>query len=224
MTGSPRLEQRYRRLLACYPRAFRRESEEEILAVLLACAQDGQQRPGLAASVDLIKGAIRMRLRPARRPPRTVRTAIRLAGAGAAAQLAVLITVIVTAGSVRSAVADRYPGLGAAQHAVNVNLIIDYIGASAGIVVWLLLLWALIRGRDRARIALAAYFGSMSLSMLIAIGQDSAAYAPADLIAGTLDWGIALAATVLLFTGTSSRYYHPGPRPVTSWRGTFGTM
>jgi hypothetical protein len=46
----------YRRLLACYPRAYRRENEEEILAVLLACAHDGQQRPGLAASADLITG------------------------------------------------------------------------------------------------------------------------------------------------------------------------
>jgi hypothetical protein len=81
-----RLERRYRRLLACYPRAFRRENKEEILAVLLACAQVGQQRPGLAASVDLIKGAIGARLWPATRPPRTVRTAVRLMCAGAAAQ------------------------------------------------------------------------------------------------------------------------------------------
>jgi hypothetical protein len=61
---SPGLERRYRRLLACYPRAFRRENEEEILAVLLACAEEGQQRPGMASSADLIRGAIRMRLRP----------------------------------------------------------------------------------------------------------------------------------------------------------------
>ena len=64
MSESSELERRYRRLLAWYPRAFRRENEEEILAVLLACAQEGQRRPGLAASADLIKGAIRMRLRP----------------------------------------------------------------------------------------------------------------------------------------------------------------
>jgi len=42
MNQSARLERRYRRLLAWYPRAFRRENEDEILAVLLACAQDGQ--------------------------------------------------------------------------------------------------------------------------------------------------------------------------------------
>jgi hypothetical protein len=152
-----------------------------------------------------------------------VRAAILLMCAGAAAELAVLITVIVTAGSVRAAVARRYPGLPAA-HAVNVNLVTDYIGASIGIAVWLVLIWALIRGRDRARIALMADFGAMSLSMIIAIGQDSAAYAPADLIAGAVEWLIALAATVLLFTGTSSRYYRPEPRPVIPWRGTFGSM
>jgi hypothetical protein len=48
MTDSPRLERGYRRILACYPRAFRQESEEEILAVLLATAQPGQQRVGPA--------------------------------------------------------------------------------------------------------------------------------------------------------------------------------
>ena len=66
MSDSAGLERRYRRLLACYPRAFRRENSEEILAVLLACAQDGQRRPGFAASADLIRGAVRMRLRLAR--------------------------------------------------------------------------------------------------------------------------------------------------------------
>jgi hypothetical protein len=165
-----------------------------------------------------------VRLRPASRPPRTVRTAIRLMCADAAAELAVLITVIATAGSVRSAVARGYPGLAVAQHAVNVNLVIDYVGASTGVGVWLLLTWALVRGRGWARIALAADFGVMSLSMLIAMGQGSAVYAPADLIVGAVTWLIALAATVLLFTGASSRYFHPEPRPVTAWHGTFGTM
>ena len=64
----------------------------------------------------------------------------------------------------------------------------------------------------------------MSLSMLIAIGQGAAAYAPADVIVGAVEWSTTLAATVLLFTGTSSRYYRPESRPVPSWRGTFGTM
>ena len=224
MSEQANLERRYRRLLACYPRAFRRENEEEILAVLLACAPRDQQRPGLAASADLIKGAMQAWLRPARGRPRNVRAAIRLMYAGLAAQLGVLVTVVATAGSVRAAVAHRYPGLAMAQHAVNVNLIIDYVGASIGIVVWLALTWALVRGRDRARVALAADLGAMTFSLLIAIGQGSAVYAPADLMAGAVLWLIALAACALLFTRTSGRFYHPQPRVATAWRGTFGGM
>jgi hypothetical protein len=62
MSGSA-LERRYRRLLAWYPAAFRREREEEMLAVLLAGARRGQQRPGLPESIDLIRRAIGMRVR-----------------------------------------------------------------------------------------------------------------------------------------------------------------
>lgn len=219
-----RLEQRYRRLLACYPRAFRRENEEEILAVLLACAGQGQERPGLAASADLLKGAMQAWLRPAPGQPRNVRIAIRLMYAGAAAQAAALITIVTTAGSVRSAVAHRYPGLAAAQQAVNVNLVIDSAGAAIGIVVWLVLTRALLRGRARARTALVAYAATMTLSMLIAISQGSPAFAPADLVAGAVGWLIALAVCALLFTRTSARFYHPRPRAVTPWHGTFGGM
>ncbi len=57
------LERRYRRLLAWYPAAFRREREEEMLAVLLAGARRGQRRPGLAESADLIRRAIGVRIR-----------------------------------------------------------------------------------------------------------------------------------------------------------------
>ena len=34
MTGSSQLEHGYRRVLACYPKAFRRTNEDEMLAVL----------------------------------------------------------------------------------------------------------------------------------------------------------------------------------------------
>lgn len=76
MSESASLERGYRRLLAWYPRWFRRENEEEILAVLMACAQDGQARPSLEASVDLLRSAVRMRLRPSPGQPRTVFAAV----------------------------------------------------------------------------------------------------------------------------------------------------
>jgi hypothetical protein len=63
MTQSSGLEQGYRRLLACYPRAFRREHAEEILAVLMASAPQGQRRPRLAESADVFWSALKMRLR-----------------------------------------------------------------------------------------------------------------------------------------------------------------
>jgi hypothetical protein len=68
MSDRSQLERRYRRLLACYPRAFRREHEQEMLMVLLACAGEDRQRPGAADSVDLLWHGLWLRLRPATKP------------------------------------------------------------------------------------------------------------------------------------------------------------
>jgi hypothetical protein len=62
MSDSADLERRYRRLLACYPRAFRQEHEQEILAVLMDGADDDQQRPRMGEAANLIKYALWMRL------------------------------------------------------------------------------------------------------------------------------------------------------------------
>jgi len=64
MSGDAGLERGYRRLLACYPRRFRDEHGEELLAVLLADAADGQHRPGVLESADLVRNGLGMRLRP----------------------------------------------------------------------------------------------------------------------------------------------------------------
>jgi hypothetical protein len=68
MTNSTDLERRYRRLLAFYPQAFRREREDEVISVLLAGATEGQQRPRLGETIDLVANGIRLRLRPLKRP------------------------------------------------------------------------------------------------------------------------------------------------------------
>jgi hypothetical protein len=68
MTNSTRLERRYRSLLALYPKAFRGEHEQEILSVLMAAAAEGQKRPRLAESADLLRSAIFMRLRQTKVP------------------------------------------------------------------------------------------------------------------------------------------------------------
>jgi len=58
MTDPAGPERGYRWLLAWYPRAFRREHEEEMFAVLMAGARQGQRRPGLLDSADLIRSAL----------------------------------------------------------------------------------------------------------------------------------------------------------------------
>jgi len=68
MTEPSRLERRYRSLLALYPKAFRREHEQEMLSVLMATASEGQNRPRLAESADLVRSALLMRVRQARVP------------------------------------------------------------------------------------------------------------------------------------------------------------
>jgi hypothetical protein len=62
VSDSTQLERRYRRLLAFYPNAFRREHEQEMLAVLIAGAAEGQRRPSLDEAIDLVSNAILMRL------------------------------------------------------------------------------------------------------------------------------------------------------------------
>ena len=137
-TGQARLERGYRRLLACYPAAFRQESEEEILVVLLDTAPDGQRRVGLAESADLIRGALRMRLRPPGRPPRTLRNAVWLMCLGAAVELASLITIAVTFTSVRQDILQRDP---AHWRSVVVQLILDAVLAPLSMALWLFLAW-----------------------------------------------------------------------------------
>jgi hypothetical protein len=63
MNDDPRLERRYRRLLAGYPAAFRREYEQEMLTLLMAGAEHGQRWPRLAEAADLLRGATWTRLR-----------------------------------------------------------------------------------------------------------------------------------------------------------------
>lgn len=79
MTGSSRLERRYRRLVALYPSNFRRERQDEMVSVLMSGARDGQRWPRAAEIVNLLCHATASRLRQgpppgsfARRHPRPV--------------------------------------------------------------------------------------------------------------------------------------------------------
>jgi hypothetical protein len=207
------MERRYRRRLAWYPRWFRRENEDEILAVLLACAQDGQRRPSLEATLDLLKGAARMWMRPRPGQPRTVFTAIRLMWAGALAELAVAVTIWVTLGSVRTAVLHAYPAAWPAAHA---SLLSDVVEAPVVIGLWLWMAWANGKGKNRGRAALAVFFGIDSLVVLYTLSQGSIIYAPADAAAGMVECLVGLAAVFLVFNPASSRHYRTSMRNTSS--------
>lgn len=218
-SSSAGLERGYRRLIACYPREFRRENAEEILAVLLATAREGQRRPGFAEAADLLRGAARMRMGLSR-SPRTVLHAIRLMYLGALAELAKLIIILVTADGVREAVRAAVirqqhgvsaAALGTVLSDVNATLIMDTVTSSVAIVALLWLAYGVGRGHDVARVlALIASFYCI-IANGISISQQSATYAPAATIAGGVTCAIGIAVATLLLCKPSSAYF--GRRP-----------
>jgi hypothetical protein len=211
MTDVTHLERRYRRLLAWYPKEFRREHEDEMLVVLLAGARNGRRRPGLADSADLIGNAIWMRVRPwARRPAPTVVWALRLMVLAAGLELVALATVVGTQASLRAVIIGRFPHFTAAQWqaAVHAHILPVEIGAPIATVVWLGLAWANGRGYGWARGLVAGLFGLTSLSLLAAVGQHASTYARADLIAGCALWLVGLLTLVLILNPRSEPHYH----------------
>ncbi len=208
ISESANLERGYRRLLAWYPKWFRLQNTEEVLAVLMACAQDDQTRPSLEAAVDLLKGAARMRLRPRPGQPRTVFAAVWLMIAGAAAELGVMVTLLATQSGIKADVITRYPAYALAiGHAVNVQVTLDEVAGPIVIAVWLWLAWMSSRGKQRGRVAFAVFFGLTSLSVLYSLSQGSLVYAPAAMSVGLGIWAIAAAAIMLIFNKASSLYF-----------------
>ena len=207
------LERGYRRVLMCYPKAFRQESGQEILGVLLTTAREGQRRVGLAESAALIRGGLRMRVRLTARAPRAVRGAVRLMCLGALVEAAAVVTIAATAGRVHAVLA-KAPGLTAAQgHQIASLLTVREVSAGVAVAVWLFLAWAIGHRRDVARFSFSAFFALSSLIMLIALARHSVAYAPADFVAGAVVWLVALATMVLIFTRQSNAYYRQPARP-----------
>ena len=61
MTDHSSLERRYRRWLALYPKSFRAEREDEMIAVLMQGADPGQTRPRAGEAADLVTHGLRRR-------------------------------------------------------------------------------------------------------------------------------------------------------------------
>ncbi len=85
--------------------------------------------------------------------------------------------------------------------------------------VWLALAWAINRRRDPARIAVAAFFGLTTMSMLLALSVGSPVYSTADFAAGMVVWFISLVSMVLVFTPASNRYFRTEPTALASPAG-----
>ena len=213
MNETASLERGYRRVLACYPKAFRQENTEEILAVLVASAKEGQRRIELAECAALVRGGLRMRLRPVARPPRTVRGAVRLMCAGAAVQLAVVVTMVVTGATVRAALAKE-PWLTPAQwHTLTSMMTFKEISGGIAVGLWLFLAWAMSQRRDVARFTFTALFALYTIGLVMALAEHAMAYARPDLIASGAIWLVALATMVLIFARPSNTYYRRAACP-----------
>jgi hypothetical protein len=217
MTDQADLERGYRRLLAWYPPQFRRESGQEILAVLMAGARDGQRRPGLAESADLIRSGVWMRLRPSMpRSARTVRAAVRLMYAGAAVSaVGVIIGLALIIVDIQVAARGQFLGYGLAAHQPLVITVWIVFGL-AGVCLWLWMARANGQGRNWARIASTVLFVLATLQLRGAVtrpvshagsGVTVLYYGDAVLFAAA--WLAGGAAVLLLWRPASTAFFKP---------------
>jgi hypothetical protein len=201
MTDQANLERGYRRLLAWYPPAFRRDNGEELLAVLMACAPDGQRRPGLAASADLIRSGLWMRLRPSvPRSAPAVRAAVRLMYAGAAVTTLSLIISIISLAFIGGGAA-RLRLLGRSQP-LPVAITVGIMGGLVLIALWLWMARANGLGRNWARILSTVLFGLATLHL----------FGNKDVVQGffaVVTWLVGLAAVWLLWRPDSNAFFKP---------------
>jgi hypothetical protein len=212
------LERRYRRLLACFPRFFRCDSEDEILAVLMSCARTGQRWPAPAECADLIGSAIRMRMSPGRTsPPRAVTSAMRLMRVGAVTEIAGLAVALATASSVQSAMIHHHAGFLAA-HWHDLLLFIE-LGVPVPVGLWVWLAWANGRGHRWARSAFAGVFGMYTLIVLSKLAAGAATYALADLLVVGVQWVIGLTVVLLIFSRSAASFYGRGSTPQSAAHG-----
>lgn len=201
MSGSAGLERGYRRWLWCYPRWFRREHEAELLAVLMAGAGPGQHRPEPMECLDLVRGGLRVWLRP--RLPRSDRAGwwtVRLMYLGAVVEFAAAATVMATMGDIRSNVLAENAGYTAAQWRAEMSGTLVPLVAAAVVAVgfWAWMAWANGRRHRWARVLFALFFALNTYGLWDGLAGGSATYARPALVAGVALWCVELAVVVLL--------------------------
>ena len=203
MTDQEHLERAYRRLLAWYPRKFRHENGQEILAVLIAGAPPGQRRPGLAEAADLIRSGLWLRLWPSvPRSARTVRAAVKLMYAGAAVSTVNLVILLALTVDIKGSW-------------LNTPFIPVAIAWSlAPLALWLWMARETGRGRNWARIVSTVLFGAATLDLTGPFGSPGIRLSLVPVIAGSptvpvLYWLVGLAAVWLLWRPASRAFFRP---------------
>ena len=204
MTDQEHLERAYRRLLAWYPREFRHENEQEILAVLIAGARHGQRRPGLAEAADLIRSGLWLRLWPSvPRSARAVRAAVKLMYAGAAVSTVNLVILLALIGDTRFGLLLNTP-----------FITMSIAWSLAPLALWLWMARENGRGRNWARVVSTVLFGAATLDLTEVFGPPGIRLSLVPVIAGSpavpvLYWLVGLAAVWLLWRPASSAFFRP---------------
>jgi hypothetical protein len=209
MADTTDLERGYRRLVALYPRSFRRENGDEIISVLLATAAPGQRRPGLAETFDLLRGATRMRLGLSR-SPRTVLYAVRLMYLGALAEIGTLVILLLTWPGIQSALLAHDSALRRVpdpQYLLSTTRVIDIVVLACGIAAWLVLAWANGRGYQVARVGAMLCLLFETFGVGTDLAQGAARYAAAAAAASAVTWAIGFTCMVLICWKQSWAYY-----------------
>jgi hypothetical protein len=220
VTDQANLERAYRRLLAWYPREFRDESGPEVLAVLMAGAPDGQRRPGLAESADLIRSGLWMRLRPGvPRSARTVREAVRFMYAGAAVSTVNLIIALPSLINIKTYHLEwnNRPFTTTQLNQWGPLIItVDIVLSLVPIALWLWMARANGRGRTWARILSTVLLGVATLDLTGALQLHSAIGIQVNFVPGefgptipVLTWLAGLAAVWLLWRPASTAFFRP---------------
>ena len=220
MTDQANLERAYRRLLAWYPREFRRENGQEILAVLMASAPLGQRRPGLAESADLICNGLWLRLRPSvPRSARTVRAAVRLMYAGAAVSTVNLIMLLAVIAVIKAyhAVLGHHLTVAQVSHLSTLDITVFIVWSLVPIALWLWMARANGCGRNWARILSTVLFGFATLDLTGPFGPPGLRVSLVPVVFGppvpVLTWLAGLAAVWLLWRPASSAFFKPPGDP-----------
>jgi hypothetical protein len=198
------LEDRYRRLLAWYPADHRSDHEQEMLGVLLAGARPDQARPSIADTFDLLRGAVRVRLRRAVSAPDTSGWPAATAVAG------FLATLLLVADGLRFAVdapqaVSQFADARAHTHFSLPHLLALYFGTAPYSLAWL-------------TIAVLAWRGARRPAAFAACTVTAAQFLLALYGTATTMWGSAYSAVLanpslpLALVATASLLASPGPR------------